>query len=158
MLFCKREKEKQTVGGRVYFVSIRLKSFFLDTFQDTADDPMRENLLLVNSLEFFHWTISTMFWKQSRKDSSNRIETICTWIYSVFTFRPDFSLSISRWLFYLVRRAGSSRGDGVPSAMCSRGRPRFSIEGAKTARDLFSPAMLGWYRRCRPFPARRNVF
>jgi len=25
-------------------------------------------------------------------------------------------------------------------------------------RDLFPSAMLGWYQRCRPFPARRNVF
>lgn len=24
--------------------------------------------------------------------------------------------------------------------------------------DLFPSTMLGWYQRCRPFPARRNVF
>lgn len=29
---------------------------------------------------------------------------------------------------------------------------------SRISRDLFPSAMLGWYQRCRPFPARRNVF
>lgn len=34
----------------------------------------------------------------------------------------------------------------------------FFRSGSRVSRDLFPSAMLGWYQRCRPFPARRNVF
>lgn len=34
----------------------------------------------------------------------------------------------------------------------------FSIEVADITRFISISAMLGWYQRCRPFPARRNVF